>query len=81
MNANNSIEVDELNKPYIVWFEENWMHDDVLHKHQKDNWYMWKAGSSILPLKKGSIFCHRTMPSGYHLALFIRPIHIPKRSN
>jgi len=35
MNPNNVIDIDSLNKPYFVWFEENWRHDDILHSHEK----------------------------------------------
>ncbi|ASK29971.1 AraC family transcriptional regulator [Chryseobacterium sp. T16E-39] len=31
----NILNVDELSKPYFVWFEDNWRHDDLLHLHEK----------------------------------------------
>lgn len=27
--------VDKIPKPYFVWYEENWTHDDILHYHKK----------------------------------------------
>jgi AraC-like DNA-binding protein len=35
MNPHDTIDIDNLNKPYFVWFEENWRHDDILHTHEK----------------------------------------------
>jgi AraC-like DNA-binding protein/mannose-6-phosphate isomerase-like protein (cupin superfamily) len=29
------LNIDEVTKPYFVWFEDNWRHDDVLHLHPK----------------------------------------------
>lgn len=29
------ISINDLKKPYFVWFEEDWTHDDVLHSHKK----------------------------------------------
>jgi len=30
-----SLKVESIEKPYFVWFENNWVHDDILHKHKK----------------------------------------------
>ncbi len=30
-----SIYIASIAKPYLVWFEDDWVHDDVLHTHQK----------------------------------------------
>jgi len=35
MNPHDTIDIDQLKKPYFVWFEEDWRHDDILHAHQK----------------------------------------------
>ncbi|MDQ0064703.1 helix-turn-helix domain-containing protein [Chryseobacterium lathyri] len=35
MNPHDTIDIDQLKKPYFVWFEEDWRHDDILHSHQK----------------------------------------------
>lgn len=35
MNPHDTIAIEELGKPYFVWFEENWRHDDILHTHEK----------------------------------------------
>ncbi|SFN33972.1 transcriptional regulator, AraC family [Chryseobacterium oleae] len=35
MNPHDTIAIDELEKPYFVWFEDNWTHDDILHSHEK----------------------------------------------
>ena len=34
MNADHNIQIGQLKKPYFVWFEENWIHDDIHHHHQ-----------------------------------------------
>lgn len=35
MNPHDTIAIDELDKPYFVWFEDNWRHDDILHAHER----------------------------------------------
>lgn len=52
MNTNNSIEVDELKKPYFVWFEENWMHDDILHKHKKGQLVYVESGFQYITIEE-----------------------------
>ncbi|MCQ9633435.1 AraC family transcriptional regulator [Chryseobacterium sp. WG23] len=52
MNANNSIEVDELHKPYFVWFEEDWIHDDVLHQHQKGQLVYVESGFQYITIEE-----------------------------
>ncbi|MEE6128553.1 AraC family transcriptional regulator [Chryseobacterium arthrosphaerae] len=52
MNANNSIEVDELKKSYFVWFEENWMHDDILHKHKKGQLVYVESGFQYITIEE-----------------------------
>lgn len=31
----NALKVDLVDKPYLVWYEEDWVHDDALHAHRK----------------------------------------------
>ncbi len=52
MNTGSSIEVDELNKPYFVWFEENWIHDDVLHQHQKGQLVYVESGFQYITIEE-----------------------------
>ncbi|PIF45890.1 AraC-like DNA-binding protein [Chryseobacterium sp. 52] len=35
MDSHSSIDIEKLDKPYFVWFEEDWRHDDILHSHKK----------------------------------------------
>ncbi|PQA93178.1 AraC family transcriptional regulator [Chryseobacterium shigense] len=35
MDLHDTITIEELDKPYFVWFEDNWRHDDILHTHKK----------------------------------------------
>lgn len=50
MNANDSIKIDELDKPYFVWFEENWIHDNVLHQHQKGQLVYVESGFQYITI-------------------------------
>lgn len=50
MNPNDSIEIDELEKPYFVWFEENWVHDDILHKHHKGQLVYVESGFQYITI-------------------------------
>ncbi|RXM38995.1 AraC family transcriptional regulator [Chryseobacterium sp. CH21] len=52
MNANDSIKIDELKKPYFVWFEENWVHDDVLHHHQKGQLVYVESGFQYITIEE-----------------------------
>ncbi|PRB02183.1 AraC family transcriptional regulator [Chryseobacterium sp. MYb7] len=52
MNINDSIEIDELKKPYFVWFEENWVHDDVLHNHQKGQLVYVESGFQYITIEE-----------------------------
>ncbi|UKB86228.1 AraC family transcriptional regulator [Chryseobacterium sp. MEBOG06] len=52
MNANDSIEIDELSKPYFVWFEENWIHDDILHQHQKGQLVYVESGFQYITIEE-----------------------------
>jgi AraC-like DNA-binding protein len=48
MNSKNSLTVDEISKPYLVWFEDNWVHDNVLHKHSKAQLIYVESGFQYL---------------------------------
>ncbi|WET50154.1 AraC family transcriptional regulator [Chryseobacterium indologenes] len=52
MNANDSIIIDELNKPYFVWFEENWIHDNVLHQHEKGQLVYVESGFQYITIQE-----------------------------
>lgn len=52
MNANDSIKIDELNKPYFVWFEENWIHDDVFHHHEKGQLVYVESGFQYITIEE-----------------------------
>lgn len=52
MNINESIEIDDLKKPYFVWFEENWVHDDVLHHHQKGQLVYVESGFQYITIEE-----------------------------
>ncbi|WP_336687563.1 AraC family transcriptional regulator [Chryseobacterium bernardetii] len=52
MNANDSIKIDELKKPYFVWFEENWVHDNVLHQHKKGQLVFVESGFQYITIEE-----------------------------
>ncbi|REC45313.1 helix-turn-helix domain-containing protein [Chryseobacterium pennipullorum] len=52
MNANDSIQIDALQKPYFVWFEENWVHDDVLHHHNKGQLVYVESGFQYITIEE-----------------------------
>ncbi|MDR6370030.1 AraC-like DNA-binding protein [Chryseobacterium bernardetii] len=52
MNANDTINIDELKKPYFVWFEENWIHDNVLHHHQKGQLVYVESGFQYITIEE-----------------------------
>lgn len=52
MNANDSIKIDELTKPYFVWFEENWIHDNVLHQHDKGQLVYVESGFQYITIEE-----------------------------
>ncbi|RLJ32595.1 AraC family transcriptional regulator [Chryseobacterium sp. 7] len=52
MNANDGIIIDDLKKPYFVWFEENWVHDDVLHHHQKGQLVYVESGFQYITIEE-----------------------------
>jgi len=47
-----SIRIDELEKPYFVWFEENWVHDNVLHHHQKGQLVYVESGFQYITIEE-----------------------------
>lgn len=52
MGTNTNIEIDELKKPYFVWFEENWIHDDVLHQHKKGQLVYVESGFQYITIEE-----------------------------
>lgn len=46
--AKNSVEVARIQKPYFVWFEDNWVHDNELHYHQKAQLVYVESGFQYL---------------------------------
>ncbi len=52
MNANDSIKIDDLKKPYFVWFEENWVHDDVFHNHRKGQLVYVESGFQYITIEE-----------------------------
>lgn len=43
-----SLKVQSIKKPYFVWFEDKWMHDDVLHTHEKGQLIYVESGFQYL---------------------------------
>lgn len=52
MNTNDSIIINELAKPYFVWFEENWIHDNVLHQHEKGQLVYVESGFQYITIEE-----------------------------
>ncbi|MGG5207647.1 AraC family transcriptional regulator [Chryseobacterium sp. MIQD13] len=52
MTAHDTISIDELNKPYFVWFEENWRHDDILHSHEKGQLVYVESGFQYITVEE-----------------------------
>ncbi|MCL8537958.1 AraC family transcriptional regulator [Chryseobacterium gallinarum] len=52
MEPHNTIDIDKLNKPYFVWFEENWTHDDVLHQHNKGQLVYVESGFQYITIEE-----------------------------
>lgn len=48
----NSTLVDEIEKPYFVWFEDNWTHDDELHYHKKAQLVYVESGFQYLTVNE-----------------------------
>ena len=42
------LSVDRVFKPHFVWFEDNWVHDNVLHKHSKAQLIYVESGFQYL---------------------------------
>ncbi|CAI9684745.1 helix-turn-helix transcriptional regulator [Elizabethkingia anophelis] len=51
----NPINIDDIKKPYFVWFEDNWVHDDELHSHQKGQLVYVESGFQYLTVE-GKIY-------------------------
>jgi AraC-like DNA-binding protein len=52
MDTPDTIIVDEIKKPYLVWFEENWVHDDVLHQHKKGQLVYVESGFQYITIEE-----------------------------
>jgi len=52
MDATDVIIIDEISKPYLVWFEENWVHDDVLHHHGKGQLVYVESGFQYITIEE-----------------------------
>jgi hypothetical protein len=52
MQSNEMVAIDELKKPYFVWFEENWVHDDILHHHQKGQLVYVESGFQYITIEE-----------------------------
>ncbi len=46
--ASQSWEIEAIRKPYFVWFEENWVHDNRLHQHRKAQLIYVESGFQYL---------------------------------
>ena len=44
--SQNPINIDDIKSLTLYGSEDNWVHDDELHSHQKVSWYMWKVVSN-----------------------------------
>ncbi|WP_372483015.1 AraC family ligand binding domain-containing protein [Elizabethkingia anophelis] len=53
--SQNPINIDDIEKPYFVWFEDNWVHDDELHSHQKGQLVYVESGFQYLTVE-GKIY-------------------------
>lgn len=52
MTASDDNMIDELEKPYFVWFEDDWKHDDILHSHQKGQLVYVESGFQYLTIEE-----------------------------
>ncbi len=50
--SKNALVVERIKKPYFVWFEEDWVHDNVLHKHQKAQLVYVESGFQYLTVNE-----------------------------
>lgn len=48
----NSEEIDQIEKPYFVLFEDNWIHDDELHYHKKAQIVYVESGFQYLTVNE-----------------------------
>lgn len=75
MNSHDTINIDQLDKPYFVWFEENWRHDDLLHSHEKGQLVYVESGFQYITVN-GKIYL---LPQNY--AAWIPPGAIHKTNS
>ncbi|QJD97737.1 AraC family transcriptional regulator [Mucilaginibacter robiniae] len=45
------LNIDNIIKPYFVWFEENWVHDEQFHRHQKVQLVYVESGFQYLTVE------------------------------
>lgn len=45
------INIDQLEKPYFVWYEDHWVHDDILHQHNKAQLVYVQSGFQYLTIE------------------------------
>lgn len=47
-----TLNVDEIPKPNFVWFEDNWIHDNVMHRHSKAQLIYVESGFQYLTVNE-----------------------------
>lgn len=55
MLSGKTLSVDDIHKPNFVWFEDNWTHDNVMHKHEKAQLIYVESGFQYLTVN-GKIY-------------------------
>jgi Transcriptional regulator containing an amidase domain and an AraC-type DNA-binding HTH domain len=50
-NTNHTLTIERIQKSTFVWFEENWIHDDELHRHQKGQLIYVEQGFQYLTVE------------------------------
>jgi len=46
------IVIDEIQKPYFVWYEDNWVHDNIVHRHEKGQLVYVDSGFQYLTIEE-----------------------------
>lgn len=52
MFSEKTLTIDEISKPYFVLFEDNWVHDNVMHKHSKAQLIYVESGFQYLTVNE-----------------------------
>jgi len=55
MLSGKTLSVDDIHKPNFVWFEDNWTHDNVMHRHEKAQLIYVESGFQYLTVN-GKIY-------------------------